>query len=86
MSDQTDQAVIAFNYYIRGHRTHAWDPATRRWILRSEAPPAAQAAQPPGLSQRALNRIAAVDDAERRGAISHDAADQERLRIVREES
>ena len=86
MSEETDQARIAFDYYVRGKRTHLWDPATRKWVPVSQAPPQAQASQPPGLSQRALNRIAAIDDAERRGVINHDAADRERLQIVREES
>jgi hypothetical protein len=39
-----------------------------------------------GLSSRALNRIAVVQDAERRGTISHDAAEAEILQIIREES
>jgi hypothetical protein len=85
MSHQTEQAKHAFDYYIKGKRDMAWDPGSRSWVPRGTGP-GDEPAPPPGLSPRALNRIAAIQDAETRGLLSHDAAQAEILQIIREET
>jgi hypothetical protein len=89
MSWQTEQAKMAYRYYIQGDRTIAWDPQSGTWV------PVAQTSRgdstpPPGapgyLSSRALQRIGPIQDALARGLISHDAADAEILQILREET
>ena len=84
MGDEWEQAKIAFGYYFKSERTHAWDPASRKWIPRDQAPDAG--GSPPGLSDRAEARIAKIQDAEGKGLLSHDAAETEILQIIREES
>lgn len=80
-----DQALAAYRYYIKGDRSIAWDPASRRWVkVATEAPPAPT--PPPTLSARALERVGKIQDAERRGLLSHDAAEQEIVQILREET
>lgn len=79
-----EQAKLALGYYVKGHRTHAWEPASRKWVPITQAPK--NPVDPPGLSGRALDRIGKIQDAEKRGLVGHDAAEQEILKIIQEES
>ena len=82
-AENVDQAKAAYRYYINGDRSIAWDPASRRWLKVVGSQPTAE---PPGLSARALERIAKLEDAKRRGLVSNDVAEGEILAIIREES
>lgn len=86
MNYQTDQAKMAYQYYIEGRRDIAWDPGSRRWVSLRPAPGDDPATPAPGLSARATSRIAAIQDAESKGLIGHDAAEAEILQIIREET
>lgn len=82
-NDPVEQARMAWRYYVKNDRSIAWDPASRCWV------PVAQytsVGDDGGLSQRALSRIQAIQDAERRELISHDVAEREILTIIREET
>ena len=82
--DNLQQARIAWEVYGRGSRDWLWDPVRKQWV--ATRPEAGAAPAGPGLSDRALQRIAGVQDAERRGLLSHDAAEREILDIIREET
>ncbi|MFD6876992.1 MULTISPECIES: hypothetical protein [unclassified Streptomyces] len=82
-----EQARMAWRYYAKNDRTIAFDPASQIWIYVGGGPTApGDDAGPGGLSSRALERIASWQDAVRRGAVSHDAAEIEIIKIIREES
>lgn len=84
------QARMAWRYYVKGDRTIAFDPASRVWVpVGGDYPPGGPGPgddPEPGLSKRALSRIAGIQDAERRGLIGHDAAEAEILTVIREET
>jgi hypothetical protein len=87
VNDQVEQAKLAYQYYIKGRRDHAWDPASRKWVpLSASSGGNAPRTSPPALSARARSRIEAIQEAERDGIISHDAAEAEILTILREET
>jgi hypothetical protein len=82
-----EQAKMAWIYYFKGDRTIAFDPASRSWVRVGGQPTTdGHDAELGGLSGRALDRIARVQDGERRNMISHDTAEAEILQIIREES
>ena len=84
--DKVEQAKMAYRYYVKGDRTIAWDPQSGDWKQVAPKTSAGDEAGAGGLSPRALDRIQKVQDAERRGLISHDAAEAEILTIIREET
>jgi hypothetical protein len=79
MSDQWDQAKLAYRYYFKGDRTIAWDPASRKWVPvnKEEVPDST-----PPLSARTRLRIGKIQQAEKEGLLSHDAAEAEILQIL----
>lgn len=83
-----NQAKLAYRYYVRGDRSIAWDPASRTWVPVAGTPQGSGPAHDDGngLSARCLERVGRVQDAERRGLISHDAAETQILQIIREET
>lgn len=86
LSSNVEQAKAAYRYYVKGDRSIAFDPASRSWVPVAGTSRGDDAGDGSGLSQRALSRISGVQDAERRGFISHDAAEAEILQIIREET
>jgi hypothetical protein len=85
LSDNIDQAQKYWCEVVKGGH---WDPVSRRC---SFTPSGTGGGDDPsgssgGLSQRALDRIAVIQDAKNRGLLSHDAAEAEILQIIREES
>ncbi|MGW6574058.1 hypothetical protein ACWGAN_18015 [Streptomyces sp. NPDC054945] len=85
LSQNTEQAKMAWRYYAKGDRTIAFDPASRSWVPVG-GPPATSPgdANPAGLSEATLARIAPWLDAERRGIVTHDDAQAEIIKIIRE--
>jgi hypothetical protein len=88
--DPWEQAKMAYRYYIKNDRTIAFQPGIG-WVPVEATAPGddrvpPQASPQPGLSARALERIAVIQDAQERGLLSHDKAEDEIITIIREES
>ncbi|WP_284582024.1 hypothetical protein [Streptomyces sp. 2P-4] len=84
-SQNTEQARMAWKYYAKGDRTIAFDPASRSWVpVGGGAAASPSDANLGGLSEATLARIATWTDAVRRGIVTHDDAQAEIIKIIRE--
>lgn len=82
LESNVEQAAAAYRYYIKGDRTIAWDPASRRWVPVTAAQPAQPAPPLPGSVE---SRIAEVRRLEASGSITPAMAEARIMEILRQE-